>query len=94
VDTYFLKQKTPGEITSLISRRLRVIRKRRKLSQQELSKKSGVSLGSVKRFETTGQISLTSLTKIAIALECENELLELFEAPPYQSIQEIVDGQD
>lgn len=69
-----------------------MIRKKDKLSQQRLSEKSGVSLGSVKRFESTGKISLTSLIKIAIALHCEDELISLFEAPPPRSIEEIIDG--
>ncbi len=40
------------------------------LTQEGLSNKSGVSLGSIKRFETTGQISLESLLKIAFILDC------------------------
>lgn len=35
------------------------------MSQSELAHKSGVSLGSIKRFERTGQISLESLLKLA-----------------------------
>jgi transcriptional regulator with XRE-family HTH domain len=89
-----LSQKTPQEIGTLIAQRLRDIRKKKKLSQQKLSEKSGVSFGSVKRFEGTGEISLIALTKIAIALNCEDELIGLFENPPPESIQEIIDGQN
>ena len=64
--------------------------KRRKISQQEISEKSGVSFGSVKRFETTGQISLISLTKLAIALGCSNEITEMFTEVPYLSIEEVI----
>ena len=39
---------------------------------------SGVSYGSVKRFESTGQISLLSLTKIAMALDIADELRNIF----------------
>lgn len=53
---------------------MRRIRRRRKVSQQKLSDMSGVSYGSIKRFETTGQISLLSLTKLAMALELADEL--------------------
>ena len=38
------------------------------LSQQTLSEKSGVSYGTLKKFEQKGQISLESLLKIALAL--------------------------
>ena len=48
--------KTPKEIDKLIAARIRNIRRRRKISQKRLSEKSGVSLGSVKRFESSGEI--------------------------------------
>ena len=37
----------------------------------KLASISGVSYGSIKRFEATGQISLISLTKIAMALDMQ-----------------------
>ena len=93
MNTVFFNQKTPKEINKLIAKRLRDIRKRRKISQAKLSERSGVSLGSLKRFENIGQISLCSLTKIAIALNCESELRQLFENIQFESIQEVIDGQ-
>ncbi len=93
MNNIFLKQKTPGEIDQLIAGRMKAIRKRRKLSQKKLSEKSGVSLGSVKRFEQSGEISLISLTKIAIALELHQELEQLFEEVPFLSIEEIINEQ-
>lgn len=74
----------------LIAERIRKIRRRRKISQKRLSEKSGVSLGSVKRFENSGEISLISLTKIAVALELDGELERMFEDAPYLSIEEII----
>lgn len=91
---YILNQKTPREIDEMIADRIRTIRKRRKISQKRLSEKSGVSLGSVKRFEQSGEISLLSLMKIALALEIQQELEELFEEVPFLSIEEIINGQD
>lgn len=94
MNTFCFNQKTPGEIDKIIAERIRNIRKRRKLSQKRLSEKSGVSLGSVKRFETSGEISLISLTKIAIALEISDELEGLFEEAPILSIEEIINGKN
>lgn len=90
MNRYILNKKTPKEIDMQIAERIRNIRRRRKISQQRLSEKSGVSLGSLKRFESTGEISLISLTKIAVALELENELEDLFENVPFFSIEEII----
>ena len=52
-----------------------------------------VSLGSLKRFEQTGEISLQSFTKLAIALGAEGELEALFKEVPFDSIEEILHGQ-
>ena len=58
---------TAEELDLKLAQRVRNIRKRRSISQEKLASMSGVSYGSVKRFESTGQISLLSLTKIAIS---------------------------
>ena len=79
-----LDRQTPKEIQMQIAKKIRAIRKRRKISQKALSEKSGVSLGSVKRFETSGEISL----------EIDDKLIHLFEDVPFLSIEEIINGQD
>lgn len=61
-----------------LARREKSLRKLRGLSQLELARLSGVSLGSLKRFEHTGQISLESLLKIAYTLEAMDEFDHLF----------------
>ena len=81
---------TAEEMDKKLADRVSQLRKRRKFSQKELAEKSGVSLGSIKRFETSGQISLISLTKIAIALGCNNEITEMFTDVPYRSIEEVI----
>lgn len=88
-----LYQKTWKEINNEIASNVQRLRKRKKISQKELAEKSGVSLGSIKRFEQTGEISLQSLTKIAIALRAEDELESLFTSANFESIEEILNGQ-
>lgn len=94
MNNFFFEQITPNEIDMALASRVRAVRKRRKMSQKELSERSGVSLGSVKRFESTGLISLTSLTKIAIVLEIEQGLRELFTEVPYKSIEELLNDKN
>ena len=81
---------TPEELDQKLAQRVRKIRKRRSITQEKLASISGVSYGSIKRFETTGQISLLSLTKIAIALDLADELRNIFTQVPYQDIQEVI----
>ena len=88
-----LYQKTWSEINNEIAGKIIRLRKRKKISQKELALRSGVSLGSVKRFEQSGEISLQSLTKIAIALGVEDELLNLFDDVPFASIEEVINEQ-
>ncbi len=79
---------TAEELDKNLALRVRNIRRRRSISQEQLAAMSGVSYGSVKRFETTGQISLLSLTKIAMALDIADVLRTIFTDVPYKSIQE------
>ena len=81
---------TPEELDQKLAQRVRKIRKRRSITQEKLASIIGVSYGSIKRFETTGQISLLSLTKIAIALDLADELRNIFTQVPYKDIQEVI----
>ena len=81
---------TAEDINRDLAKRIRNIRKRRAISQEKLSEMSGVSYGSIKRFESTGQISLVSLTRIAMALGIADEIKELFVRVPYLNIEEVV----
>ena len=81
---------TAEELDQNLALRVRNIRKRRSISQEKLASISGVSYGSIKRFEATGQISLISLTKIAMALDMADELRNLFTQVPYKDIREVI----
>ena len=81
---------TAEELDKNLALRVRKIRKRRKISQQKLADLSGVSYCSIKRFETSGQISLLALTKIAMELDMADELRNIFSQVPYRNIQEVI----
>lgn len=76
-----------------IAKRMQKKRKANKLTQEQLAQRSGVSLGSIKRFERSGEISLSSLVKIAFILDCEDDFDALFAKKEYRSIQEVIDEQ-
>lgn len=61
--TKFGVEKTTFDLLTDLAQKHKVLRKQAGLTQTELAKRSGVSLGSIKRFELTGQISLESLLK-------------------------------
>ena len=61
---------TPSEMMDTLKTKFRQRRKALGYTQTELSERAGVSLGSLKRFEHSGQIALESLLKLALVLEC------------------------
>ncbi len=74
-----------------IAKRFVLIRKNKKISQRRLSEISGVSYASIRRFEKTGDISLASLVKLALALQLYDDLDNLFkERKEYKSIEEVI----
>lgn len=70
--------KLPHEILGEIAAKAKGLRKSKKISQEELANQSGVSFGSVKRFERIGKISLESLLKIALVLDNLEPFEQLF----------------
>jgi len=62
--------KNPQDVMEELIVKFKQRRKSIGYTQTECATRSGVSLGSLKRFERTGQISLESLLKLAFVLEC------------------------
>ena len=81
---------TPEEINLSLAERVKKLRKRKSITQKSLSDRAGVSYGSIKRFERSGEISLLSLTKIAVELDCVDEIKGLFTQVAYRNIQEVI----
>ncbi len=84
------KLKLPGQVQLEVAAREKERRKRLGLTQAQLAQKASVSLGSLRRFEQTGQISFESLVALSFALGCESELESLFSKPAYRSIEEVI----
>jgi len=69
--------KLPSDILKSTAQNIAKIRKGLGWTQRDLAEKSGVSYGSVKRFERFGKISFESLLKIAEALDRLDEFERL-----------------
>lgn len=74
----FVETQTINSVTQKLVERLKQRRKEVKLSQVALATRSGVSYASIRRFESTGEISLNSLLKIADAIGCLDDFNCLF----------------
>ena len=89
---FLFNPKTPNDIAKELIEKIKQHRKKLKISQAQLASKSGVSLGSIKRFESKYEISLNSFIKILIALNLEQDLENIFTQKNYNSIDEVING--
>ena len=71
--------KQPKDIKLELAQRLKTIRKSNGYTQQELAERAWVSLGSIKRFEQTGEISLHHLLQLAQILDVMDDFDLLFQ---------------
>ena len=87
---FILDDFNPVSIAKKLALRLQKRRLFLNMSQKSLSEKSGVSLGSIKRFENSGEISLKHLLKLALVLDAMDEFHDLFPPKEYNSIDDII----
>ncbi|MBQ8955426.1 MAG: helix-turn-helix transcriptional regulator [Lachnospiraceae bacterium] len=83
---------TPSDVSIRLAERLKSIRKRKKITQQQLAGRSNVSYATLRKFEKTGKISLESFIKISMELGVINELNGLFTKPVYSDIEEVINA--
>lgn len=87
---YLLDEFNPKHLAKKIVGNLRNRRIELNITQEDLAKRSGISLGSLKRFENKFEISLKNLLLLAVALNSTGEFKTLFAQKQYSSIDEIV----
>ena len=84
-----LALKTPSETAKSLASRVKEIRLARNWTRQSLASRAGVSIYSLKRFETTGRASLELLLKISHALGHLDEFEKLLLPKRIRSISEL-----
>lgn len=89
-DTFLIDDFNPSAIAVKISERMKKKRISMNITQKVLADKSGVSLGSIKRFERQAEISLKHLLRIALVLDSLDEFHTLFPTHQYQSVDDIL----
>lgn len=85
--------KTPDQVAETLAVRLKELRLARGWKQTTLAQRSGVSLGSLRRFEDSGQVSLQNLLALAFALNRLEDFDSLFQPPPASSLAELEAGE-
>ena len=85
----FVEVITPQSVAQKLAEKEKASRKQMKLTQKELSVRSGVSYASVRRFENSGEISLFSLLKIANVLGVLEDFNALFTRKAITSLKDL-----
>lgn len=88
----FINVRTIESVTADLVSRIKLRRKEAKISQSKLSTLSGVSFGSIRRFEGTGEISLKSLIRIANALDYLEDFDLLFRRKKLINLKDYINA--
>jgi transcriptional regulator with XRE-family HTH domain len=88
ISTFQLRN--PNHLIRQIGQRIREHRKARGWSQAELAERAGLSLSTLKLLEREGKGSLQRLAKVAVILDLDEGLRQLFSGTPsYASLDEV-----
>lgn len=81
---------SPADICRDLASRARSARLAANLSQAGLAERAGVSLGSLRRFESLGAASLELVARVALALKAEDGFAALFKPQTYTSLDKAL----
>lgn len=82
---------TPAQVAMQIAMRVKSRRLELDLTQKGLAERAGIKFATYRRFEQTGEISLTGLLQIGFALNALSDFDVLFSQKQYQSIDDVLD---
>ena len=81
--------KTTVEVAQTLAGRVKKLRLQKKRKRSTLAERSGVSEGSLRRFEQINKISLENFLKLLSALGRLDEMDELLQPPTIKSIDDL-----
>lgn len=81
---------SPAETALELGRRLKKRRLEKNLTQEGLARRSGVPLGTLKKFEASGRISLLAFIHLLVALREDAALERLLEDREFQSLEQVL----
>lgn len=78
------------DIAAEMAGRLKSRRLAQNLTLEGLARRSGVALGTLKKFERTGQIALVSFIRLVVTLKDEAALENLLLEQKYETLDEVL----
>ncbi len=80
----------PAEVAADLAKRLKTRRLARNLTQEGLARRSGVALGTLKKFERSGATSLVSFIRMVVALGEEAALEQLLADQEFETLDQLL----
>ena len=82
----------PEDIATELAARLKSRRLAQKLTLEGLARRSGVPLGTLKKFERSGKIALVSFIRLVVALKDEVALENLLLERKFETLEEVLES--
>lgn len=82
---------TPRQTLERVGARARERRLALGLTQEQLAKRSGVSVATLRNFEHRGKATLETAVEVAHALGCDDDFARLFSQPAYRTIDDVIE---
>jgi len=82
----------PEDIATELAARVKSRRLARNLTLEGLAQRSGVPLGTLKKFERTGQVALVSFVRLVVALKDEGALEKLLLEQKFETLEDVLGG--
>ena len=83
---------TTYEMAFHVAKRFRSLRRAKKMTIKEVSERSGVPYSTLRRFESTGEISFLSFVKIVSVIGEDDQITRLLSDTVPGSIEEVIRG--
>lgn len=80
---------TPEQVAEELAAKVRGLRLSRNWKQTTLAEKSGVTIATLRRFESTGKVSLENMLRMLFALNRLDDFTDLLELPSASSMAEL-----
>ena len=85
-----LKLRSHGEVKRALSGRARTLRLDLGWTQAELSRRSGVKLGTLRHFERTGAGSIDNMLRLAFAMDADEPFMSMFASRPFRTTADVL----
>ena len=83
-------EQTPDSVLRSLAVRVKARRLEQDLTQKALAARAGLAFATYRRFETSGEISLRNLLKLALALDAITGFEQLFAERRYETLDALL----